>query len=75
LKDHCESFLKKLINMQERIIRGIAGTLGLISIALSVTVSTNWLYLAGFVSFNLLQSSLTQWCLMNNILTKLGIPK
>lgn len=61
--------------MQERIIRGIAGSLVLISIILSITVSINWLYLTGFVGLNLLQSSLTKWCLMNDILTKLGVPK
>ncbi len=61
--------------MQDRIVRGIAGTLVLISIVLSLTVNINWLYLTGFVSLNLLQSSLTKWCLMNDILTKLGVPK
>jgi len=61
--------------MQERIIRAIAGTLVLISIVLSITVSINWLYLSGFVGLNLLQSSITKWCLMNDILTKLGVPK
>ncbi len=61
--------------MQERIVRGIAGTLILLSIILTITVNTNWLYLTGFVGLNLLQSSLTKWCLMNDILTKLGVPK
>ncbi len=61
--------------MQERIVRGIAGTLILISIVLGLTVNMNWLYLTGFVGLNLLQSSLTKWCLMNDILTKLGVPK
>ncbi len=61
--------------MQERIVRGIAGTLILISVVLSLTVNTNWLYLTGFVGLNLLQSSLSKWCLMNDILTKLGVPK
>ncbi len=61
--------------MQERIVRGIAGTLILLSIILTITVNTNWLYLTGFVGLNLLQSSLTQWCLMNDILTKFGVPK
>ncbi len=61
--------------MQERLVRGIAGTLILISIVLSLTININWLYLTGFVGLNLLQSSLTKWCLMNDILTKLGIPK
>ena len=61
--------------MQERIVRAIAGTMVLISITLAVTVNINWLFLAGFVAINLLQSSITKWCLMNDILTKLGVPK
>ncbi|TLX71523.1 DUF2892 domain-containing protein [Labilibacter sediminis] len=61
--------------MQERIIRAIAGSLILLSIVLTITVSINWLYLTGFVGLNLLQSSITKWCLMNDILSKLGVPK
>jgi len=61
--------------MQERIVRAVAGILILLSIVLTITVHVNWLYLTGFVGLNLLQSSLTKWCLMNDILTKLGIPK
>jgi hypothetical protein len=61
--------------MQERIIRAIAGTLVLVSILLTVYVSVNWLFLAGFVAVNMIQSSITKWCLMNDILTKLGVPK
>lgn len=61
--------------MQERIVRAIAGSLVLISILLTLTVNINWLYLTGFVGINLLQSSITKWCLMNVILGKLGVPK
>lgn len=61
--------------MQERIIRAIAGTLILLSILLAIYVHVNWLLLAGFVAVNLIQSSITRWCLMNDILTKLGVPK
>ncbi|WP_430810475.1 MULTISPECIES: YgaP family membrane protein [unclassified Carboxylicivirga] len=61
--------------MQERIVRAIAGTLVLISILLGAFVNINWLFLAGFVALNLIQSSITRWCLMNDILTKLGVPK
>jgi len=61
--------------MQERIVRAMAGTLVLTSIILAVLVNVNWLFLAGFVAVNLIQSSLTKWCLMNDILTKLGVPK
>lgn len=61
--------------MQERIVRGVAGIFILASITLAVTVHINWLYFTGFVGLNLLQSSITKWCLMTDILTKLGVPK
>lgn len=61
--------------MQERIVRAVAGFMVLTSITLAVTVHINWLYLSAFVGLNLLQSSITRWCLLNVILTKLGVPK
>jgi len=61
--------------MQERIVRAAAGTMVLISVILSIYVNISWLFLAGFVAVNLLQSSITKWCLMTDILTKLGVPK
>jgi len=59
--------------MKNRIIRAIAGSLVLISLMLSLYVSTNWLWLTAFVGANLLQSSITKWCLMEDILVKLGV--
>lgn len=59
--------------MKTRIIHAIAGTLVLISLLLSVYVNQNWLWLTAFVGANLLQSSITKWCLMEDILTKLGV--
>ncbi|MFN3756955.1 MAG: DUF2892 domain-containing protein [Flavobacterium sp.] len=56
--------------MKNRIVRGIAGTFILISILLAVYVSIHWLWFTAFVGANLLQSSLTKWCLMDDILTK-----
>lgn len=56
--------------MRERIIRGIAGSLVLISIVLAIYVNINWLFLTAFVGLNLLQSSITKWCLMDDILRK-----
>lgn len=56
--------------MKNRIIRGIAGTFILISILLAIYVNQNWLWFTAFVGANLLQSSLTKWCLMDDILTK-----
>lgn len=59
--------------MKNRIIRAAAGTFVLISILLSIYVNQNWLWLTGFVGINLLQSSITKWCLLEDILTKLGV--
>ncbi len=56
--------------MKERIIRAIAGTFILISILLAVYININWLFFTAFVGLNLLQSSITKWCLMEDILTK-----
>ncbi len=59
--------------MKNRIIRAIAGTFILISLLLAMYVNQNWLWFTAFVGANLLQSSITKWCLMDDILTKLGI--
>jgi len=59
--------------MKNRIVRGIAGSLILISLLLAIYVNQNWLWLTAFVGANLLQSSITKWCLMDDILTKLGV--
>jgi hypothetical protein len=49
-------------------IRLIAGTLILISLALAVWVSEWWLFFTAFIGLNLSQSSVTKWCLMEDIL-------
>lgn len=54
-------------------IRGIAGTFILVSLLLAIYVNINWLWFTAFVGFNLLQSSITRWCLMEDILKKLGV--
>ena len=59
--------------MKNRIVRGIAGSFILISLLLAVYVSLNWLWLTAFVGANLLQSSITRWCLLEDILKKFGI--
>lgn len=56
--------------MKNRLIRAIAGTFILISIILAIYVNINWLWFTVFVGANLLQSSMTQWCLMEIILEK-----
>jgi DUF2892 family protein len=57
----------------ERWIRLIAGTFILLSLALSQLHSPYWLLFTTFVGLNLFQSALTRWCLMEDILRKLGV--
>jgi hypothetical protein len=58
---------------RERWIRLIAGTFILASLVLSQAHSPYWLLFTAFVGLNLFQSALTGWCLMEDILRKLGI--
>ena len=59
----------------ERWIRLIAGSFVLISLALAHWVNPNWLWFTAFVGANLFQSALTRWCLMEDILAKVGVAK
>lgn len=59
--------------MKERIVRAIAGSFVLLSIALACFISPHWLWLAVFVGVNLLQSSFTKFCPLEKILDKAGI--
>lgn len=61
--------------MRERVIRAIAGTFVLISLALAYWVSPYFFLFTAFVGANLLQSSVTKWCLMDDILRKVGVEK
>jgi hypothetical protein len=56
----------------EQTVRGIAGVLVLAGTGLAL-LSPWWLLLTAFVGFNLLQSSLTGWCLMSNLLAMAGV--
>ena len=57
----------------ERIIRAVAGAFILGSLALGWWVHPAWFLFTAFVGVNLIQSSFTRWCLMEDILAKLGI--
>ena len=57
----------------ERCLRGIAGLFVVVSVLLAHFHSPYWLYFAGFVGLNLLQSAFTDWCPMMTILKKLGV--
>lgn len=58
---------------REHIIRLIAGSFILASLALGIRVNPNWFWFTAFVGVNLMQSSFTKWCLMEDILRGLGI--
>jgi hypothetical protein len=55
----------------EYMIRILAGTLILVSLVLSRTVSEWWLLLGAFVGINLIQSSFTRFCPAEKILSRM----
>lgn len=63
----------------ERLIRIIAGSFILLSLALAAVYNDvsltqpTWLWFTAFVGLNLLQSGFTRWCLMERILHRLGV--
>jgi hypothetical protein len=61
-----------------QIVRAVAGTFILVSLALGIPgspvfMSQWWLAFTAFVGANLLQSGFTKWCLMDSILRKFGV--
>jgi hypothetical protein len=59
----------------DRIVHVVAGSFILLSLALARFHNPNWCWFTAFVGANLLQSGLTNWCLMTSILKKLGVPE
>lgn len=55
------------------LIRRIAGVFVLGSLALGYWASPWWYLFTAFVGLNLIQSSFTRWCLIEDILRKGGI--
>lgn len=63
----------------ERVVRIVAGTFVLLSLALGVEASplfhnVNWLWFTAFVGANLFQSGFTQFCPLDIMLKKAGVP-
>lgn len=58
-----------------RVRNTIAGFFVMLSLALAVYHNINWLWFTLFVGANLFQSGLTNWCLMDKILARLGVPQ
>lgn len=61
-----------------RIVRVVAGSFVVLSLALGVPgsplfISQWWLAFTAFVGLNLLQSGVTKWCLMEQLLRKMGV--
>ena len=59
--------------MIERIIRRVAGTMVLVSLALGFWISPWFFLLTAFVGLNLFQSSFTGFCPLENILRRAGV--
>lgn len=60
--------------MHNRIAHAFAGILILSSLLLTYfTGNLNWLWMAAFVGVNLLQNSITNWCLLHQVLKKMGV--
>ena len=57
----------------DRAVLALAGTMILVSVALTVLVADGWLLLTGFVGLNLLQSSVTGFCPAALVFSKFGI--
>lgn len=58
----------------EKWIRIVAGCMVLLSLYLAVSMNNKyWLLLAAFVGLNLIQSAITNWCLLEKILKEFGI--
>ena len=59
----------------DRLLRLIAGSFTLISLALAHYHDPKWLWFTAFIGLNLFQSGFTNWCPMMAILAKAGVPK
>lgn len=57
----------------EKVIRRFAGVFVLLSLALGTWVSPLWYLFTAFVGLNLLQSTFTNWCLLEKILGAAGL--
>jgi hypothetical protein len=73
--DHRSQNMWRSDMKMEQWIRAIAGTFILVSVGLGWFYSKYWLFFTAFVGLNLLQSAFTKWCLMEEILDKLGVAK
>ena len=59
---------------QDRIIRRFAGVFVLASLALGFRMQPAWYLVTAFVGLNLLQSSFTNFCPLERVLGRAGLP-
>jgi len=59
----------------ENVIRILAGTMVLSSVALAHWVDERWLFLGVFVGINLIQSAITGFCPAEIVLKRFGVGK
>ena len=65
----------------ERALRGIAGTVVLLSLTLAATINgidlgkLSWLWFTAFVGLNLLQSGFTGFCPPEKLLARMGFKR
>lgn len=57
----------------QRMLRALAGTMVILSLALAHWVHPGFLLLTAFVGVNLLQSAFTDWCPAMTVLRRLGL--
>jgi hypothetical protein len=59
--------------MKNKVFRILVGSFILISLLLTNYVHQNWMWFTVFIGVNLIQSGFTKWCLLETILSKLGL--
>ncbi|MFC7450802.1 YgaP family membrane protein [Rhodococcus daqingensis] len=59
----------------ERLVPLLAGTMVLLSVALTVAFSSWWLILTGFVAANLLLYAAVGWCPASLLMQRLGLER
>jgi hypothetical protein len=62
----------KIINKVFKIIIMI-GLLILVGLFKAIYVNQNWLWFTTFIGINLIESGVTKWCLLEIVLSKLGL--
>jgi hypothetical protein len=66
---------EEITMLREQIVRATAGTLILASLVLGYLYTPHLYWLTTFVGLNLLQSAFTRWCLLEQILGRLGVAR